>query len=222
MSSIHLYIHTQPSCHMHGDAAQRSNADKNLRQGVAALIVLAMLERLLQAARHGGEKAEHAPSSAGCNVDKTHGVESGSNAGDKALGVLKPFLELLLLLALLCKQNHGRQGGANPVADKVADQLDDGGAPQGLAQDDDAAGSEPKATGDDGDAMGDAAAMMVSAMREGHKESLLGGKDDKAFESELKQMSSDLREGLTPEPESPSDGDSTTPADDNTRQNNLN
>ena len=215
MSSIHLYIHTQPSCHMHEPAANRSNTEKNLRQDLAALIVLAVLERLLQAAKHGGEKAEHAPSSGGSPVDKTHGPQGGTEAGDKALGVLKPFLELLLLLALLCKQNQGHKGGANPVADKVANQLDDGGAPQGLAQDD-------NGSGDDGNAMEDAVSMMVSAMREGRKESLLGGKEDKAFERELTQMSGDLREDLTPEPEPPTEDDTATPAHDNTRQNDLN
>ena len=217
MSSIHLYIHGQPSCHRHDAAANRSNTEKHLRQDLAALIVLAVLERLLHAAKQGGDKAEHAPASAhgGKPVDSTHGGDAASNTGDKALGVLKPFLELLLLLALLCKPAHGHKGGANPVADKVADQIDDGNAPPGLAQGD-------NDTGDDGNAMEDAVSMMVSAMREGRKESLLGGKDDKAFEKELSQMSTDLREDLTPEPEPPAEGDATTAADDNTRQNDLN
>ena len=216
MSSIHLYIHSQPSCHMHEPAANRSNAEKNLRQDLAALIVLAVLERLLQAAKQGGDKAGHAPAhgggpvDSGNPVDRTHGSDAASSAGDKALGVLKPFLELLLLLALLCKPQHGHKGGANPVADKVAGQLDDGNAPQGLAQD----GND---TGDDGNAMEDAVSMMVSAMREGRKESLLGGKGDKAFEKELSQMSNDLREDLKPEPETPDEDEPAAPADDANR-----
>jgi hypothetical protein len=194
MSSIHLYIHSQPSCPMHDHAHKPSNAGKDLHQGLAAMIVLAVLERLLQAAGRDGDKQGHTPGTDAGQVRQATPAQPGANADEGAMGVLKPFLELLLLLALLCKHGNKHHGGANPVADKVADQLTD--KLDGPEQDLSSPPADDKAPADTESPEYDAVAMMVSGLREGHAKSLLAGVDEEGFEREVQRMASELREEL--------------------------
>jgi hypothetical protein len=196
MSSIHLYIHSQPSCPLHDHAHKPSNVGKDLRQGLAAMIVLAVLERLLRAAGRDSDKQGQTPRTDAGQVRQATPAQLGANAAEGAKGVLKPFLELLLLLALLCRHGDRHRGGANPVADKVADRLTDK-----LDRPEQAPSSPPGADKSPADTESpeyDAVAMMVSGLREGHAQSLLAGQDDEAFEREVQRMASELREELGP------------------------
>jgi hypothetical protein len=137
MSSLHIYIHTQPSCHAQ-EHSRHHGAEKNLREGIAAVIVLALLERLMQAAKQGGSCHGHAGHSGANGPDAGHAgptgqagaagnagaVQPGAANGDAQTGVLPQFMALLILLALLSGQ-QGRHGHANHLSDRLADKLAD-------------------------------------------------------------------------------------------------
>ena len=137
MSSLHIYIHTQPSCHTQ-EHSRHHGTEKNLREGIAAVIVLALLERLLQAAKQGGACHGHAGHSGANGKDAGHAgptgqagaagnagaVQPGAANGDTQTGVLQQFMALLILLALLSGQ-QGRHGHANQLSDRLADKLAD-------------------------------------------------------------------------------------------------
>jgi hypothetical protein len=142
MSSVHIHLHIQPSCHAHEQARQQGS-DKSLGQGIAAMIVLALLERLMQAASQSGAAKhchEHGSKSpaleGGGQAGQAAGVQTHGQDGDGSTGVVQQFMALLILLALLCghKGGHGSaHGTADEFADKLSDKLADKAAdePQG-------------------------------------------------------------------------------------------
>ena len=137
MSSLNIHIHIQSSCHAH-DQGRHHGGEKNLREGIAAVIVLALLERLMQAASQGGARHGHGCHSGSGGMDAGHAgasaqagsagqagaVQPGAKNGEGQIGVLQQFTALLILLALLSGQ-QGRHGHAKDFADRFSDKLAD-------------------------------------------------------------------------------------------------
>lgn len=213
MSSIHIHLSAHAHCGVHaGQERPQQAARQDLKRDLVAMLVLAMLEQILKAAAEpGGKGAGQRPASADgvCAHGQAGGVQPGGADGHEPRGALQPFFGLLLLLALLLKQGGpagGDRPGANGVAEQVADGLGRGGqAPQGLAQAPEteapSAEAPEAATPETGSSANeDAIAMMASAMREGHADSLMAGKDDKGLERRISEMSAGLREAFAPDP----------------------
>lgn len=215
MSSVNIHLHLQSSCHAH-EQARHQGSDKSIRQGMAAMIVLALLERLMQAAsqcgaaKHCHDHGAKSPAlEGGSQAGQAAAVQSRAQDGNDSTGVVRQFMALLILLALLCghKGGHGSaHRTAGEFADRLSDKLSDRAADE--LQGEEVSAPEAEAAGsalpdadepstDDGDvSFEDPISMMLGAMREGRAESLMAGKDDAAFERSLQAMAGDLRQQL--------------------------
>lgn len=216
MSSVHIHLHIQPSCHAHGQARHEAQ-DKGLRQGIAAMIMLDLLERLMQAAAQGGAAghchghgAKPPALEGGHQAGQASAVRPGGPDGAGANGVVQQFMVLLILLALLCG-HKGKHGPAERTADDFASRLSDRLAEKAAASpaDDEigAAGSgaaapelpgaDEAAPDDEGVPFEDPVSMMLGAMREGRAESLMAGQDDAEYERSLQNAAADLRQQMS-------------------------